>query len=386
MTSTSTVPSAHEIPVPGLRDAMVPTEPERSSPARPRRRRSRFPGPAAHGPAHAPQGSPQVAWIGPGGPLQDLVKDHATAVGAELREAATADAAHCAVVDASVLAERAPTLGGDHRPLLVVTGGGAIPAALWSLALDVGARAVLPLPDRSEELLSRLADLARPRTAAVVIGVAGGTGGAGASSFAARLAAAGRLHGPVTLIDADPLGGGLDLLVEAPAREGIGWAEAAGLGPDDGGALRDGLPRVDEVRLLVAREEPAPAPAALAGTLASLSPLGGIVIADLGAEMVPVAAEHLDHLLLVVPATDHAVRSAARRLRSWRLPAGLAQLVVRRGGPLGVRDVGEDLSLSPAASFRDSPRGTVPLLDVRRGRADRAARTLMASLCEEARS
>ena len=69
-----------------------------------------------------------------------------------------------------------------------------------------------------------------------------------------------------------------------------------------------------------------------------------------------------------------------RRLREWSPPAGLTRAVVRRGGGLSPADVAEDLALPLAASFRDSPRGAVPLLDVRRRGADRAARELLAEL------
>ena len=85
----------------------------------------------------------------------------------------------------------------------------------------------------------------------------------------------------------------------------------------------------------------------------------------------------------MVPAADHAVRAAARRLRDWSAPSGLISLVVRRGGGLTPSEVAEDLALPLAAAFRDSARGTVPLLDVRRRGADRAARELLASLLAE---
>jgi hypothetical protein len=55
---------------------------------------------------------------------------------------------------------------------------------------------------------------------------------------------------------------------------------------------------------------------------------------------------------------------------------------VRRGGTLTPGEVAEDLDLPLAASFRDGPRGTVPLLDVRRRGADRAARALLAELLD----
>jgi secretion/DNA translocation related CpaE-like protein len=361
-----------------------------------RRARSRFPG-APEARSEASRALRRgVRWVGSAGALRELVEDHARAVGSWLLEDA-ADGAGCTVVAAEELdavARPGPGAGGRsgtstgrlpspaRSPLLVVVAGDEVPAALWPRALEAGAHAVLPLPAASEELLSRLADLTRSRTGASVLGVAGGCGGAGASSFAARLAGAARRPGPVVLLDADPLGGGLDLLVEASGAEGLDWSRSRALGPDDGEALRASLPRIDEVHLLVAGERAGPGAEDLPRVLAALSPLDGTVVVDLGAAQVPHAAPHLDELLLVVPSTPHAVRAAERRLRDWPLPPGLVRLVVRRGGTLTPGEVAEDLDLPLAASFRDGPRGTVPLLDVRRRGADRAARALLAELLD----
>lgn len=369
----------------GLADAAVPTAPSDGAPGSPRRRPTRFPhgeDPAAPGPG---TDGPAVCWTGADSALREQVRDHAAALGITLREDASGGAAPVVITDAAALEDGLCPPAPDSAPLLVVTGAAEIPAALWRRALAAGARAVLPLPAASEELLTHLAELSRPRTSALRIGVVGGCGGAGASSFAARLAGAARGQDAITLIDADPLGGGLDLLVEAPMTDGICWAEAARLGPDDGDALREGLPQVDEVRLLVAGPVPGPEAAAVSRVLAALSPLGGTVVTDLGSGMVHAAAGHLDHLLVVVPATDLAVRAAARRLRSWQLPAGLAQVVVRRTGPLHPKEVSEDLVLPLGGAFRDSSPGTVPLLDARRRGADRTARTLLTTLTDGAR-
>ena len=386
MTSTASLTAALDAPIPGLPGAAIPTEPDSPSDTSPRRRSARFPGPPSAAAAPGPGTRPRVCWMRSEGPLRELVRDHAMAIGAELSEVIDGGAIACVVADADALGKGADVIGRARSPLLVVTAESEVPAAVWPLALEAGARAVIALPGSSEELLSCLAELARPRTASLLLGVVGGSGGAGASSFAARLAAAFRSHGPVTLIDADPLGGGLDLLVEAPATAGISWAETTGLGPDDGEALREGLPAVDEVHLLVAQEGLGPDRSAVSRVLSALSPLGGTVVVDLSSEMVPTAAEHLDRLLVIVPATDHAVRSAARRLRAWQLPEGLAQVVVRRSGALHGREVCEDLALPLAATFHDSSRGTVPLLDVRRRGADRAARNLAAALSAEVHS
>lgn len=356
----------------------------------PMRRRSRFP--AAPGNRAAESASlaapaPALAmWLGRDGTLRALVGDHSTAAGIDLVDhsdhvgGATVAAR---LVDASSLGEAGVPLepgGMGATPLLVVTSEETVSAQTWQHALSVGARAVIELPRESELLLSHLAELARPRSQSTVIGVAAGHGGAGASSFATRLAAAARSHGPVVLADADPLGGGLDLMVEQPDAAGVGWGDLEALGPDDGAALREGLPVVDEVRLLLAGDQPGPDPAALSRALTALASLNGTVIVDLSPTLVTTAAEHLDHLLLVTMATDHAVRAGTRRLRTWRVPPGAVSAVVRRRGALSPAEVADDLSLPVATSFRDSPSGTVPLLDVRRRGADRAARKLLQDL------
>lgn len=380
MTSTISPSSRVQAGAPGIVGADVPTEPAPGGQSTPRRRRSRFPDPGSALPTSASATRPAVLWTGSDPSLRELVRDHATAVGLDLVESSAGPAVVCTATDTAALLTGARGPVRTRPPLLVVTDEPEVAPVAWARALEAGARAVLPLPSGSDELLSRFAELARPRSASLLLGVVGGCGGAGASSFAARLAAAARPLGPVTLIDADPVGGGVDLLVEAPSLEGISWQETADLGPDDGEALRSGLPLVDEVRLLVCGQGPGPRVQALPPVLSALAPLGGIVVVDLAESWVPAAAEHLDHLLVVVPATDHAVRAAARRLRSWQVADGLARLVVRRSGPLNPHEVVEDLALPLAAAFRDSPRGSVPLLDVRRRGADRAARELLTGL------
>lgn len=381
MTSASTLtsrssPAPDEVP---LRLAHSSSAPGAGSV--PPRRPARFPRAAPSRP-DGPDSAPVVHWAGTDGTLAELVRDHATAAGITVTEDPGAAPVLAALIDGEALEGS----GGEQPPgsaLVVIAPDGPLEVATWQSALAHGALALVQLPSQSERLLSLLAELARPRRAALTIGVAGGCGGAGASSFAARLAAAGRARADVTLIDADPLGGGLDLLVEEMTTSWIGWADAAALGPDDGEALRDGLPVVDEVRLLVAGTHPGPDGAALTRALGALTSLGGIVIVDLSPALVPAALPYLDALTVVVPGTDHAVRATARRLRSWQVPVSLPRLVVRRRGPLHPSDVAEDLELPLAGSFRDSPSSVVPLLDVRRGGADRTCRQLLGDLLDE---
>lgn len=94
--------------------------------------------------------------------------------------------------------------------------------AAWKLAADLGADQVVALPEAEPWLLRRLSDSAAGAANAKVVAVVPGSGGAGASVLAAGLAVTAVRHGvrPL-LIDADPLGGGLDVL--------LGWEEHAGL-------------------------------------------------------------------------------------------------------------------------------------------------------------
>lgn len=363
------------------------SESDRSPQVGPARGRSRFP--LAPVPAGSADGMHRALWAGPDAALRELVADHATAAGLELVDEADPGPIAVQLMDAAALVTAPGTAGFRSRgasvaagapPLLVVTGEQVVTTSAWRSALASGARALLQLPADSEQLLSHLSELSRPRSDSTVIGVAAGHGGAGASSFAARLAAAARPDGPVVLVDGDPLGGGLDLLVEHGGAAGVAWSDLEGLGSQDGTALREGLPVVDEVALLVAGDGPGPQASALSRALTALAPGGGTVVVDLSASLVAAAAEHLDRLLLVTTATDHAVRATARRLDIWPLPAGLVSVVVRRQGPLHPGDIAADLSLPLAAAFRDSPAGTVPLLDVRRRGADRSARVLLQGL------
>jgi hypothetical protein len=65
-----------------------------------------------------------------------------------------------------------------------------------------------------------------------VVGVVGGSGGVGASTFAAVLAlgAARATRGPAVLIDLDPIGGGIDVLLGVQSIPGLRWSGVSGAG------------------------------------------------------------------------------------------------------------------------------------------------------------
>src|SRR5450759_5675681 len=85
-----------------------------------------------------------------------------------------------------------------------------------------------------------------------IIGVAGGSGGVGASVLTAAIAVRAALAGlrPVCL-DGDRLGGGLDVTLGIEQEPGVRWPDLAGVrGRVDGSELLRRLPSVDDVSVL----------------------------------------------------------------------------------------------------------------------------------------
>lgn len=344
---------------------------------------------------------PVLAWAGGDAELRAVVADHAGAVGAELvderdlgpgragggRDGGTRVPLRPRAVLGSLaaLSRRRPDAGsGAEPPLVALSVREQITETEWRRGVQLGVRALLRLPSESGELLDLLGPIVRAPSGALTIGVVGGCGGAGASSLAARLAGACARAGHETvLVDADPLGGGLDLLVEAPPARGAYWEDLGALGEQDGRTLREQLPVIDGVSLLVARASLLPSPAQAVQAIGALAPLGGRIVVDLAAEQVGVLRSVIDRLLVVCPADEHAVRAASRRLAAWGDAAAGAELVVRRRGPLRPGEVAADLGLELRAAFRDSSPGLVPLLDVRRTGADRACRRLVERLDQD---
>lgn len=261
-------------------------------------------------------------------------------------------------------------------------------ACTWSVALGA---AVVSLPGGASWLTQAVADLSGPGLGdGVLLTVVPGSGGAGASTLAAGLAfvAAQRRLKPL-LLDADPLGGGLDLLVGAERAEGWRWPRLA-TAQGHIGELKGQLPLVDGFDLLsMARGsdlEPywgaEPMKAVLASALRSYD----LTVADLPRELSPPVREVLRRstsTLLVVSATLRGVAAAQR----MRVQLGEActdlQLVVRRPRSGGIEPalVADGLDLPCLASVVEDPRLKIC---VERGEPPgRSARSQLASSCRQ---
>lgn len=160
-----------------------------------------------------------------------------------------------------------------------------------------------------------------------VIGVLGGSGGVGASSFAAALAAA---AGAALLVDLDSAGGGLDVLLGIETRSGARWSgvRLAG-GRLDSGQLLAGLPRWGPVAVLAADlpELDASAVRQVLGAAAD----SVLVVADLPRTGCPVRAAALLHCdLVVVLARADVIGVVAAHAAVTALPELPIGVVVRR--------------------------------------------------------
>ncbi|MGC0384099.1 septum site-determining protein Ssd [Streptomyces sp. SAI-129] len=210
--------------------------------------------------------------------------------------------------------------GAVRRRGVVLVGRDQDDSGIWQRAVEIGADHVLMLPDGEQWLVDRIADVAegvgRP---ALTVGVIGGRGGAGASTLACALAVTSAREGLRSLlVDADPMGGGLDVLLGGETADGLRWpAFAASRGRVGGGALEESLPELHSLRVLSWDRGDCvavPAPAVRA-VLAAARRRGGTVVVDLPRRIDDGVAEVLAQLdigILVVPAELRAVAAAGR--------------------------------------------------------------------------
>ncbi|MFF9395531.1 septum site-determining protein Ssd [Streptomyces griseoluteus] len=231
--------------------------------------------------------------------------------------------------------------GAARRRGVVLVGRDQDDPDVWKRAVGIGADHVLMLPDGEQWLIDRIADVAegvgRP---ALTVGVIGGRGGAGASTLACALAVTSAHQGLRTLlVDADPLGGGLDVLLGGEIAEGLRWpAFAASRGRVGGGALEESLPELHALRVLSWDRGDCVAvpPQAVRAVLAAARRRGGTVVVDLPRRLddgVAEALAQLDMAVLVVPAELRALAAAGRVASAMGMVVRDLRVAVR--GPYG---------------------------------------------------
>lgn len=210
----------------------------------------------------------------------------------------------------------------------------------WAYAEPLGAAHVALLPAAEPWLVERLADRFDGCRPAQVVAVQGARGGAGASVLAAGLATTAAESGHrVLLVDADPLGGGLDLVLGCEAEAGLRWAELADAGGRiDASALMSALPGRGDLALLSfdRRDFDAVPPAAMTAVLQAGRSARDLVVVDLPRQLDPaaqVALQSADQCLLVVPAELRAVTAATKLIATIVEHCPQVNVVVRGPSP-----------------------------------------------------
>jgi secretion/DNA translocation related CpaE-like protein len=239
-------------------------------------------------------------------------------------------------------------------------------ARRWSVRL--GAAAII-LPGDAALLESAMAGRADQREGGSrLLALVGGAGGAGASTVAAGLCFAAALSGRRSLLlDCDPFGGGIDLLVGAERIDGWRWPRLAAA-KGRLGDLRGQLPVADGVDVLAMgrRSWPAgPSPSTpdaeqMKAVLASAGRSHDLIVADLprGLGEGPLAVLRRADLALVVVPADLRGLAAGREL-SAELNTACASLGVlvrqSRAGRISADAVADGLGLPVLGVIADEP-------------------------------
>ncbi len=283
-----------------------------------------------------------------------------------------------------------------RRSRLVLVGRASDMEPGWQVADLLGAEHVAVLPAAEPWLVDQFAecgvDGAMP---ARVVAVVGGRGGAGASILAGGLAVtAARARLRTLLLDADPLGGGLDLVLGWEQLEGLRWPALTGAdGRVDAPALVRALPsRGDLVVLSWDRGDVLAVPAeAMAATLDAARRGREFVVVDLPRQLDDAAVTALqsaDRAFVVVPAELRATAAAAR-VAAVAAPHCHDLSVIVRGpapGRLRAAEVARALGPAPLTFDEEHARRVADLtVYVRQHHGDRDLARTGAMLVEAAR-
>lgn len=282
------------------------------------------------------------------------------------------------------MAEDMARIGPPRRAQVFVLSWSAVPDEMFRVAVEVGAESVTQVA-RSEgwltELLTDLGD-ATPAEG-LVVGVLGGSGGAGATTFACALGQVGARRGRALVIDADPLGPGVDRVLGLEGRHGVRWDGLCHTtGRLSARALREALPRREGLGALTWHAgQPATLQAFAVREVLSAARRGhDLVVVDLPRTVDPLVDEvaaRCDRLLVVVVPTVAGVASAVRTCA--RHPDRTSVRLVLRGSGVDPRAVSRATGI-PVLTTMPDQRGLDEAIDLglgpvrsRRGALGRAA-------------
>jgi len=270
--------------------------------------------------------------------------------------------------------------GGVH-----VVAVGEIPHEVFRVALDLGAEDVADVGQAESWVVELFGDLDEPAEPGRLIGVVGGSGGAGATTLACSIAQVAARHGPSLVVDLDPLGPGADAVLGIDAAAGVRWdGLVQTVGRVSARSLREALPRRHQVGVLTWGPASTTLPAYAVRQALSAAQRGhDAVVVDLPRRidaLVDEVAPRCDVLAVVVRPSVVGVASAQRL--AARLNAASPSLVVRGTG-IPPDDVARILGLPLLAAMPDQ-RGVGEAIDLGagpvrspRGPLARAARAVL---------
>jgi secretion/DNA translocation related CpaE-like protein len=288
-------------------------------------------------------------------------------------------------------ADLAPELAGldpARRPHVYVVASGPAVESAFRVALALGADRVVELPAEAAWLSGVMADLGEEREQpGRLVGVIGGSGGAGATTFACALGQVAARDGPAVVVDTDPLGPGADRVLGLDGAPGVRWDDL-GLTSGRLGArsFRDALPRCDGLAVLTwsAGSTVELSAATVRESLSAAARGHDVVVVDLprGTDrLVEETVLRCDLVVLVVRATVASVAATARVV--GRLPEHSRIGLVTRGSGIDPDDLAA-LTGAPLLAAMSDQRGLAESVDLglgpvrrRRGPLARAARRVL---------
>ncbi|HEX6353381.1 septum site-determining protein Ssd [Actinophytocola sp.] len=235
------------------------------------------------------------------------------------------------------------------RAAIVVVAADPEPPELWKQAMELGAERVVTLPGAEPWLVNALADAAEgpPSNSGKVLAVLGARGGAGASVFSVAVGLTALKAGDNTLlIDCDPRGGGLDVVLGAETEAGFRWPDMRlSAGRIAAASLHESLPtrrrgNAQMTLLSGARKGEGPAPDAVAAVIEAGRRAGEVVVCDVPRQLDATAwaaIDRADLTVIITPAEVRAAITAAQTAEELANRGTTAQLIVRGPSPGGLR-------------------------------------------------
>ncbi len=333
--------------------------------------------------------------------LADELARLAAAAGASLEVASSAEAAlrswtsAPAVLVGADLAVELVELAPPRRPGVQVVAWSPAPTGSFRDALLVGAERVVELPGAAEFVAELLTDLGEAgRAEGVLVGVVGGSGGAGATTFACALAQVAAASGPTLVVDLDPLGAGCDRVLALDEASGVRWDSLGrSSGRLSGRSLREAVPGRDGLGVLSWPPGPgAPVDAGAVREALSAARRGhDTVVVDLPRAVDSLVLETAARCALVAVVVRPTVTGVVATAR-WvaAMPDRDRFGLVVRGAGADPRRVADLIGVPVLASMADQ-RGLAESLDLglgpvrsRRGPLAAAAREVLAGLAPAA--